>query len=112
MSWTYKKRLEAMRKDLPYTPKHYKLAARVLTNLGEELRSRGIACQDDASWPFHITYLNLDGVGPRVSLYCGGFDERIDVAPLTKKGDCDERFGERGFMTITGAANYVIRKWG
>jgi hypothetical protein len=89
--------------------RHYKLAQKVLKRLGTLLIQRGFPVVLHDNWPYHI---GVEVNHVKHSLFCGGFDKRIDIQRLRSKSgpkgyEPDQRFKEVSFMTPEGAANYM-----
>lgn len=86
--------------------RHTILAREVLWKVEQELRKRGLPVFYDRTSSFHVTTADL---GLYVSLWCGDFSKRIDIMPLRKNGEPDNRYKERSFLTPKSAATYVER---
>ena len=93
----------------PDLPRHYILAHKVLRGIAGELE--GIEfIQLDKTWPFRI--LVLTKYEAFCSVYCSGFDKRIDIQMLTRHGHVDHRYHEVSRRTPKGAVNFIERRYG
>lgn len=88
--------------------RHSKLSANVLSQLTFELDKHPIPYQLDYTYPFHLKVIIN---GQRLSLHCGGFSKRLELATVDIKGEANVNT-EVGFMTPRGAVNYILRNWG
>jgi len=88
-----------------HNSRHFDLSQMVLKHVVHELERQHLPVLRD-TFPYHVI---TESHGQYVSLYCGGFDKRIDVMPLRKNGGCDRRYEEKSFQTPRGAVNYVTK---
>lgn len=93
--------------DYPLS-RHARLSANILSRLTSELDKHPLPYKIDVTHPYHlIVHCNR-----AISIYAGGFDNRIDIMPLGVNGRPLNAKYERSFMTPIGAVNYILRKYG
>lgn len=96
------------RRDLPLS-RHERASANILSRVSKELDKYPLPYKLDYNWPFHlIVYVN----NRTLSVYSGGFNNLIEICPLTKDGNPYANRYEKGYLTPEGAVNYILRKYG
>jgi hypothetical protein len=88
-------------------PRHTRNSANILSRVSRELDKWPLPYQLIHDWPYHL----LVHCNRRLSVYAGGMDNRIEIAPLKDNGEVDKRFKEVSFMTPKGVVNYILKKY-
>lgn len=96
-----------------YTPplsRHARNSANILSRVSKRLDEKGIAYDPDPKWPFHII---VHVGGKELSVFAGGWGNRIDILQLKKKsGSPFNAKYENCSLTPEGAVNLILRKYG
>lgn len=90
-------------------PRHIRNSANILSKISRRLDKHLLSHILDRNWPFHlIVSIN----NKRLSVHSGGLNNRIDISPIKDNGHPYPTRYEKGFLTPTGAVNYILRKYG
>ncbi len=87
---------------------HYKLAKEVLRDTETFLINKGYIIKRD-NWSFHIIVNTL--TGKNLSIFCSGYNSRLELIPLSKSGHSNTNYKERTFKNIELLYNYLNKRW-